>query len=219
MIPLLLPRDPARPLRLVCLGAHSDDIEIGAGATVLRLLREHPAVAVTWVVFSASPVRAKEARASAARFLRRAKEKEIILHQFRDGFFPYQGAEIKDAFEALKACGEPDLILSHYRHDLHQDHRTLSELTRNTWRNHLILEYEIPKYDGDLAQPNCFLPVSKQDAESKAKILMEAFPSQAGKHWFDRETFFALLRLRGLECNSPTRYAEAFHAHKLTLGI
>ena len=217
MHPLSLLTDKKKPLNVLCLGAHSDDIEIGCGATLLRLQEEYPALHVDWVVFSGNPQRAKEARASAGRFLRKAKSKNIVTHTFRDGFFPYLGAEIKDVFEGLKQSTSPDLVFTHYRNDLHQDHRLLSELSRNTWRSHLLLEYEIMKYDGDLGTPNVFVPVTEKQLETKTKILLECFPTQASKHWFDRETFRALPRLRGMECNAPTRFAEAFYGHKVRL--
>ena len=217
MHPLSLLSDPTQPLHVLCLGAHSDDIEIGCGATLLRLAEEYPGLVVDWVVFSGSPQRAKEARASATRFLRKVKTKNIATHAFRDGFFPYIGGEIKDVFEGLKRSTIPQLVFTHYRNDLHQDHRVISELTRNTWRSHVILEYEIMKYDGDLGQPNVFVPVTEKQLDTKIKILLEAFPTQASKHWFDRETFRALPRLRGMESNAPTRFAEAFYGHKVRL--
>lgn len=217
MLPLPLITDKKKPLRVLCLGAHSDDIEIGCGATLLRLQEECAALHVDWIVFSGNPQRQKEARASASRFLRKAKSKNVVTHAFRDGYFPYLGAEIKDTFEELKRQPAPDVVFTHYRNDLHQDHRLLSELTRNTWRSHLILEYEIMKYDGDLGAPNVFVPVTEKQLATKAKILLECFPTQASKHWFDAETFRALPRLRGMECNAPTRFAEAFYGHKLRL--
>jgi LmbE family N-acetylglucosaminyl deacetylase len=215
MQPLSLTAPTNRPLRLLCLGAHSDDIEIGAGATILKLLQLRPNTEVWWGVFSASELRHTEAQRSARQFLQRAGEKKVILHTFRDGYFPAQHAEIKDKFEALKGYVNPDLILTHYRNDLHQDHRIISELTRNTWRNHTLLEYEIPKFDGDLDRPNAYVQIPDSLARRKAEYLMKYFPSQAKRPWFDRETFLGLMRLRGVECGA--RYAEAFHAHKLLL--
>jgi LmbE family N-acetylglucosaminyl deacetylase len=207
-----------RPPLLMCLGAHSDDIEIGCGGTLLALLERHPDARVVWVVFAASGPRAAEARAGARKILARCRDKEVRLHTFRDGFFPSAQAEIKEVFEALKPLGNPDLIFTHHRTDLHQDHRVISELARNTWRNHTILEYEIPKFDADLSPCNCYVPLSRKVAERKVAALMSAFPSQREKHWFDPETFLGLMRLRGLECNAPERHAEAFHAYKFTLG-
>lgn len=217
MHPLSLLTDKTQPLNVLCLGAHSDDIEIGCGATLLRLQEEYPAIHIDWVVFSGNEQRAKEARASAARFLRKAKSKNVITKAFRDGFFPYCGTDIKDEFEVLKRATAPQVIFTHYRNDLHQDHRILSELTRNTWRSHTIFEYEIMKWDGDLGTPNVFMPVTEKQLETKIKILLECFPTQASKHWFDRETFRALPRIRGMECNAPTRFAEAFYGHKVRL--
>jgi LmbE family N-acetylglucosaminyl deacetylase len=215
MLPLQL--HSTQPLRILCLGAHSDDIEIGCGGTLLRLLQERPGTEVLWVVLSGGGLREKEARASARDFLKNAGGSAVETHTFRDGYFPYHGAEVKDYFESLKAKLSPDVVFTHYRNDLHQDHRVVSELTRNTWRNHLLLEYEIPKYDGDLGQPNLFVPVSPAHAKRKCALLMKHFGTQRSKHWFDEETFLALMRLRGIESASPTRYAEAFHAHKVRL--
>lgn len=218
MIPVKLTRPGNGSFQILCLGAHCDDIEIGCGATLLKLLREMPEVSVEWVVFSSTPRRAGEARASAAKFLRRAARKTVQIHAFRDGFFPYDGGRIKEVFELLKGNVSPDLIFCSHRGDLHQDHALVAELARNTWRNHLILEYEIPKYDGDLGRPNCFVPVSKDLARRKARHILASFASQRDRHWFDEETFMAMMRLRGLECRSPSGYAEAFYAYKMIVG-
>jgi len=204
-------------LRILCLGAHSDDIEIGCGGTVLRILEENPDAEVLWVVMGASGQRADEATASAKSFLARARQKEVIVKEFRDGFFPYIGAEIKGFFEELKRRFAPDLVLTHCRNDLHQDHRLVSELTWNTFRNHLILEYEILKYDGDLGTPNVFVHLTESLARRKVGILLDSFRSQLKKNWFTEDAFLAILRLRGLECNAPEKYAEAYHARKLVL--
>jgi len=203
--------------RILCLGAHSDDIEIGCGGTVLRILEENPDAEVLWVVMGASGQRADEATASAKAFLARARQKEVIVKEFRDGFFPYIGAEIKGFFEELKRRFAPDLVLTHCRNDLHQDHRLVSELTWNTFRNHLILEYEILKYDGDLGTPNVFVHLTESLARRKVGILLDSFRSQLKKNWFTEDAFLAILRLRGLECNAPEKYAEAYHARKLVL--
>ena len=203
--------------RILCLGAHSDDIEIGCGGTVLRILEENPDAEVFWVVMGASGQRADEATASAKSFLARARQKEVIVKEFRDGFFPYIGAEIKGFFEELKRRFAPDLVLTHCRNDLHQDHRLVSELTWNTFRNHLILEYEILKYDGDLGTPNVFVHLTESLARRKVGILLDSFRSQLKKNWFTEDAFLAILRLRGLECNAPAKYAEAYHARKLVL--
>jgi LmbE family N-acetylglucosaminyl deacetylase len=209
---------PSAALRLLCLGAHSDDIEIGCGGTILRLLERYADVSVRWVVFSANDVREREARACADAFLARAREKHVEVKRYRDGFFPFLGAQVKDDFEALKREFQPDLVLTHYRDDRHQDHRLISDLTWNTFRNHLVLEYEIPKYDGDLGQPNLFVPLEEAVCSRKIRNIVESFRSQGGKQWFDEETFFAILRLRGMEACSPTRFAEAFYCRKAVLG-
>jgi LmbE family N-acetylglucosaminyl deacetylase len=212
--------DRGRPVtRVLALGCHSDDIEIGCGATLLALTRARPDVEVTWVVLGADGDRANEARASAARFLETAKRAEVFTHGFRDGFFPYVGAEVKDVFEALKATVDPQLVLTHTRFDLHQDHRLVCELTWNTFRDHLILEYEVPKYDGDLATPNLFVPITRELAEEKARLVFEAFRTQSEKHWFEPEVFLGLMRLRGMESRSPSGYAEAFTCRKLSVAV
>ena len=215
MLEFALPTD--RPLHLLCLGAHSDDIEIGCGGTLLKLLGADAQISVTWVVLSASGPRAEEARASADLFLRGAAEREVIIQTFRDGHFPFQGSQIKDFFETLKRVPTPDLIFTHTRDDRHQDHRVVSDLTWNTFRNHLIFEYEIAKYDGDLGQPNTFVRLPESVAKRKLELLMECFPSQRQRGWFDADTFSSLMRLRGVEANAPSRFAEGFHARKLVL--
>jgi LmbE family N-acetylglucosaminyl deacetylase len=215
MLPFRL--NTSAPLRILCVGAHSDDIEIGCGGTLLTLLERYEQVTVRWVVFSGSELRAAEARASAERFLQRAGERQIEVHGFRDGFFPAQFTEIKEQFEALKSF-RPDVVFTHYREDRHQDHRVLSDLAWNTFRDHAILEYEIPKYDGDFGQPNVFVPLAPEVAQRKTEILLSAFASQRDKPWFDAETFLAVLRLRGMECVSPTRFAEAFYGRKVLLS-
>jgi LmbE family N-acetylglucosaminyl deacetylase len=217
MVNLSLSRPADAPLRLLCLGAHSDDIEIGCGGTVLALLSRYRRVAVRWVVFSATEERTREAADSAAAFLAGAAEKEVVVKHYRDGFFPFVGAQIKDDFEAIKRDFVPDLVLTHYRDDRHQDHRMVSDLTWNTFRNHLVLEYEIPKYDGDLGQPNFFVPLEEAVCARKIHHLLECFPTQRPKQWFDEQTFMAILRLRGMEANSPTRFAEAFYCRKAVL--
>jgi LmbE family N-acetylglucosaminyl deacetylase len=199
---------------VLCLGAHSDDIEIGCGGTILRLTQANPLLKVHWVVFSGNSRRANEARLSAESFLYLAKSKSIQLENFRDSFFPQQSEQIKETFEKLKSFS-PDLILTHRRDDAHQDHRVISQLTWNTWRDHLILEYEIPKWDGDLRTPNVYFQLDQKIAVRKTTLLMKHFGSQRNKHWFDRETFMGLMRLRGLECNQ--RYAEGFFGYKLAI--
>ncbi len=207
----------SEPGTILCIGAHSDDIEIGAGAAILRLIRENPRARVVWVVLSAAGIRGEEARASAAAFLAGAGASEVRLASFQDGRFPAQWPDLKDFFETLKGYA-PDLILSHHGGDLHQDHRTVSELTWNTFRDHLILEYEIPKYDGGLGSPNVFMPASVADANRKIELLLSCFASQSGKHWFEDLTFRGLMRLRGLECCAPEHLAEAFYARKIRLA-
>lgn len=209
--------DAASPMNLLCLGAHADDLEIGAGGTVLRLLEEHPSTKVRWVVFSTTPTRAREARLAADLALKDVGEVTVQLLEFEDSHFPSQLRDIKAHFESLKQDFEPDLILTHYGDDAHQDHRTISELAWNTFRDHLILEYEIPKYDGDLGRPGLFVPLTEEQAERKIELIFEAFGSQADKHWFDRELFRGLLRMRGMECRAPDGYAEAFYSRKVVL--
>jgi len=206
-------------LRILCLGAHSDDIEIGCGGTILRLLASRR-VLCRWVVFSSSEsaVRQREAHRSAVRLLARAASAEITIRNFRDGFFPFIGAEIKEFFEVVAREGTPDLIFTHHRYDRHQDHRLISDLTWNTFRRHLILEYEVPKYDGDLGIPNCFVSLDRTVSRQKVRHLLSSFGSQRDKRWFTGETFFGLMRLRGIECASPSGYAEAFYGRKLILA-
>jgi LmbE family N-acetylglucosaminyl deacetylase len=204
------------PLEVLCLGAHSDDIEIGCGGTILQLLA-HREVRVRWVVFSAIGERAEEATASADAFLQGAVSAEVRLHDFPDGLFPASRADIKEVFEALKEGAEPDLIFTHDEADLHQDHSLLGSLTRETFRDHLILAYEIPKFDGGLGSPNVFVPLEAPVKDRKIEHILRHFATQRGKQWFDEETLAALMRLRGVESASPTRYAEGFHCDKLRL--
>ncbi|SRR6266404_1878774 len=209
---------PGERLSILCLGAHSDDIEIGAGATVLSLVARGVRLDVGWCVLSGVGEREREARNSAADFLSGAANAEVEVMSFRDGFFPEQGEPIKSWFEVLKTRVKPDLILTHRRDDAHQDHREVCRLTWNTFRDHCILEYEIPKWDGDLGQPNVYLPISASVLERKIDLLSAHFGSQSSKQWFDAETFRGLARLRGMECRAPERYAEAFFARKLALA-
>jgi LmbE family N-acetylglucosaminyl deacetylase len=203
--------------KILCLGAHSDDIEIGCGGTILKLTEEHPGLEVMWVVFSAEGERRAEATASAKAFLKKADKARVLVKDFRGSFFPFQGETIKSFFETLKPF-QPDLVFTHYRDDRHQDHRVLSDLAWNTFRSHVLLEYEIPKYDGDYGAPNVFVPVSKAHLARKSKLLLTHFKSQASKHWFSDELFMATPRIRGMECDSPTRYAEAFYSRKMVLS-
>ena len=204
-------------LSVLCLGAHSDDIEIGVGATLLSMIARGVQLEVHWCVLSAVGDREREAKASASDFLARAASTKIEVMSFRDGFFPEQGEDIKSWFETLKAGANPDLILTHYKDDAHQDHRQVSRLTWNTFRDHCILEYEIPKWDGDLGRPNVYVPVSAEVIHRKIDLLLSHFGSQRSRQWFDSETFHGLARLRGIECRASDRYAEAFFARKLTV--
>jgi LmbE family N-acetylglucosaminyl deacetylase len=217
MLPVSLGTDPRQPLRVLCLGAHSDDIEIGCGGTLLRLLGERSGCSVHWVVFSAAAEREREARASASDFLAQAAASTVLVKHFRESFFPAAWSEIKESFEELRRLVEPDLVFCHQLGDQHQDHRVLAELTWNTFRNHLVLEYEIPKYEGDLGKPNWFVPLSAAVAERKVQLLMRHFASQAARGWFRPDTFHGLMSIRGVECSAPEARAEAFHARKLTI--
>lgn len=217
MLPLSLGPGRNDPLHILCLGAHSDDIEIGCGGTILRLLETHPGSSVTWVVFAGRDLRADEARASAADFLTGAAGVDIDVLGYRESYFPAVYPQLKDAFESLKQKPVPDVIFTHRRHDVHQDHRTLAEMTWNAFRNHLILEYEIPKYEGDLGHPNVYVPFSAATAARKVELLMRHFGSQQSRYWFKPETFHALMTLRGVECHAPDMRAEAFHLRKAIL--
>jgi LmbE family N-acetylglucosaminyl deacetylase len=202
-------------LRLLCIGAHSDDLEIGCGGTVLTWLASMPAIEVTWVVLSAEGARASEARRSARALLTRAAARKVVIASFRDGYLPAQYTDVKCFFEELKGEVDPDVVLTHWLNDRHQDHRLTAELTWNTWRNHLVLEYEIPKYEGDLAPPNAYVPVPTSIARRKVSHLSRYFSSQHRRDWFVTDNFLGLMRLRGMESRSPSGFAEAFHARKL----
>ena len=219
MLPVGLLAPSARPLRLLCIGAHSDDIEIGCGGAVLRLVEAFPNAVCHWAVLSSNPERRFEAMTSAAAFLDRVPEAQrvIAIETFRESYFPWAGAEIKDYFFERLAPFAPDLIFTQRSDDHHQDHRIVAELTRNTFRDHMILEYEIPKYDGDLATPNTYVALSETTAGRKIDLLLEHFPSQGSRPWFDADTFRGLMRLRGVECNAPERFAEGFHCRKMML--
>lgn len=204
-------------LTVLCLGAHSDDLEIGCGGTILRLAEEYSRLAVTWVVFSADDNREPEARLSAGAFLEKAYSSRIVVEQFRDGFFPSLAGVLKERFEGLKREVDPDVIFTHFREDAHQDHRVICELTWNTWRDHAILEYEIPKYDGDLGRPNFYVALEESIARKKASLILRHFESQAAKPWFSEDTFLALMRLRAVESRAPGRFAEAYHCRKIVI--
>jgi LmbE family N-acetylglucosaminyl deacetylase len=212
---LIVGGDRFTPSHILCLGAHSDDIEIGCGGTLMTLL-DRSSVRVSWVVFSASGDRADEARNSAMQLVGE-DQLDLHLHDHRESYFPYQGQEIKERFDELGRTLRPDLVLVPHRDDAHQDHRLLAELAGNTFRDHLILEYEIPKYDGDLGRPSVYARLPADVAARKVDHLLRFFPSQTSRPWFTRETFNAVLRLRGIECGAPDGYAEAFHCRKLVL--
>lgn len=204
--------------RVLCIGAHCDDIEIGCGGTLIRLLRDIPDVRMTWFVLTGNEQRRAETIASANRLADANNRIEIVFEDFVDGQLPYHAGGVKEAFESLKSKLAPDLVFCHWQEDGHQDHRLISEMTGNTFRDSLILEYEIPKYDGDLGRPNVYMPISEQIAKLKIDNLVQSYGSQAGKPWFDDETFRSLLRMRGIESGSNDRYAEAFHCRKMTLA-
>jgi len=201
---------------VLCLGAHCDDIEIGCGGTVLKLRDDCPELHVTWIVFSSNDARRVEALRSAAAFL--PPTSDVRVGNFRDGFLPSSVEQLKEQFEELKSVISPDLVFTHYRHDLHQDHRLISDLTWQTFRDHLILEYEIPKYDGDLGSPNFFVNLDESVCRRKVATILSCFQTQASKRWFSEDLFMALLRLRGMECNAETNYAEAFYCRKLVVA-
>ncbi len=208
---------PSAVREILCLGAHCDDIEIGCGGTVLKLVDANPGLRMRWVVFSAGSERAAEARRSAEVLLAGLTDADVLVEDFRGRYFPFVGAEIKEYFDRLGAAVDPDVVFTHYRFDLHQDHRLLSDLTYNTFRDHLVLEYEIPKYDGDVGQPNTYVHLDESHCSRKIATILESFQSQRDKHWFNEETFRGLLRLRGIECRSPSGYAEAFHCRKVVI--
>jgi len=216
MITLSLNGGAKRAFRILCFGCHSDDIEIGCGGAILKLRNQYPESEFHWVVFSADGVRHQEACRSAELFAGDGLRGPVVK-TFPDGFLPYVGAEVKKVFEELKKEINPDLIFTHNRRDAHQDHRLVAELTWNTFRNHLILEYEIPKYDGDMGRPSVFFPLEEDLYRRKVRYIVESFESQRGKAWFEEETFLSLMRLRGMECNAPSGYAEAFYCGKLVL--
>jgi LmbE family N-acetylglucosaminyl deacetylase len=208
-----------RSVRILCLGAHCDDIDIGCGGTLLSILERHQRCQVTWVVMGSTPVRERELRASARQFLRRAASVNVIVHRFRDGFFPAHYLQIKEVVESLKKLPDPDLVFTHQRDEWHQDHRLVAELTWNTFRKHLILEYEIPKYEGGLTTPSAYVPLTRAQVERKISILWRCYRSQHAKPWFTADTFRALLRLRGLESGGDSGWAEGFHTRKLLLEV
>jgi LmbE family N-acetylglucosaminyl deacetylase len=207
------------PRHVLCLGAHCDDIEVGCGGTMLELVRREPPPAVTWVVLTSDARRRKEALASARAILRDVGTKNVVIRDFRDGFLPHAGAAVKDFFEELKRTVSPDVVFTHYGDDRHQDHRVVSELTWNTFRDQLILEYEIPKFDGDFGSPNVFVHLNPRTCRLKVRNVLDTFASQRGKRWFDADVLKSVLRLRGLESNAPDGYAEGFYCRKLVLDV
>jgi len=204
------------PLRVVVVGAHADDIEIGCGGTILRLAAERR-VDVTWVVLTAPDLRSQEARRGAEAFLDAADRSEVVVCDFRDGYLPHGATPVKELFDDLGRRLDPHLVLTHTRSDLHQDHRLVCELTWNTWRSHMILEYEIPKYDGDLGTPNLFVSLTAEQLQRKLDLLFDVYMSQQSKPWFTRELLGALPLFRGMEARSPTGLAEAFTCRKITI--
>lgn len=213
MLKLSLP-DRKVTLKILCLGAHSDDIEIGCGGTILKLLQDYENVQIHWVVFSGEGERAAESKGSAADFLANTTGNQVVVNDFKASYFPYSGSDIKEYFEVIKNNFTPDIIFTHYRHDLHQDHRVINELTWNTFRSHFILEYEIMKYDGDIGQPNFFVHLDEDICRKKIGCILKHFKSQSHRPWFTEDTFYSILRLRGIESNSPSNYSEGFFCRK-----
>ena len=205
-------------LHILCLGAHCDDIDIGCGGALLALLDQHHGVDVTWVAFSAIGERARELRKSAGRFLRKAGAARVVTRDYRDGFLPAHFTAVKEDFEGLKKLASPTVIFTHRRDDRHQDHRLVAELTWNTFRSHLILEYEVPKYEGDLAAPSAYVSLKPAQVERKIRILLSSYRTQREKRWFTADTFRGLMRLRGIESGAPSGWAEGFYASKLLLS-
>jgi LmbE family N-acetylglucosaminyl deacetylase len=215
---LMISLIPGRLDTILCLGCHPDDIEIGCGGTVLRLIEQHPHLNVCWVVLSGAGQRADEARVSADKFLAGAAGRNVVIHDVRDRYFPFQGEQVKDYIHAIAREEQPDMVFTHRLEDRHQDHRLVAEVSWHAFRDHLILEYEIPKYEGDLGQPNVFVPLAEQVCERKIETLCDAFPSQKDKPWFSRDAFWSLLRIRGLECGSPSRFAEGLYCRKMVMA-
>jgi LmbE family N-acetylglucosaminyl deacetylase len=218
MLPLSLGPPPRKGLELLCVGAHADDIEIGCGGTLLRLLAELPVARVTWVVLSGNEERAREARRGARGVLGRLPGARVVQAAFRDGFFPYVAVPIKEFLEGVRREVSPDVVFTHFREDRHQDHRLVSDLTYNTFRDHLVLEYEIMKVDGDLGRPSVYVPLDEAVVRRKVRLLDRAYRSQRDKSWFGEDAFRALMRIRGIEAGSQSGYAEAFHVRRLVLG-
>lgn len=217
MLSLCLPKNTDKPLNVLCLGAHCDDIEIGCGGTLLTLLGQRSNVNVYWLVFCSTPSRKEEAQIGATRFCVKAQHLEVDILEYRDGYLPYEGLAVKESFEQAKRKFDPDVVFTHYRNDMHQDHRKISELTWNTFRDHLILEYEIPKWDGDLGSPNAFVTIEQEIADEKIALLQSTYNSQKNKSWFTDDLFRSIMRIRGMESNSESTLAEAFYGRKITI--
>ena len=217
MLGLILQAEPRRALRVLCIGAHCDDIEIGCGGALLALQAARRPLTVDYALLSGTAERCREAAGAMRRFVRPSCRGELLTGDFSDGRFPAEYAGIKDWFETLKRRPRPDVIFCHERQDRHQDHRIVNEMVWNTFRDQLILEYEIPKWDGGLGEPAVYVPLTARQAARKADLLLASYATQAGRDWFTRDTFMALTRLRGVECRSPSGHAEAFHGRKLRL--
>jgi LmbE family N-acetylglucosaminyl deacetylase len=217
MLDFILDSPARRPMRVLCIGAHCDDVEIGCGATLRALQRGARKVVIDWLVMSGNRERCRETQGAMHSLLRPQCRGELLCGDFPDGRFPGAYAGIKDFFESLKARPAPDLILCHERDDRHQDHRIVNEMVWNTFRDHVVLEYEVPKWDGGLGQPNVYVPVAARDAAAKVNVLMKSYASQSGRAWFTEDTFLAMLRLRGLECRAKSGYAEAFYGRKICI--
>ncbi|MEO4001484.1 PIG-L deacetylase family protein [Mesorhizobium sp. CAU 1732] len=208
-----------RPLSILCFGAHSDDIEIGLGGTILTLIETNADLEVYWCVCSASGKRADEAEASANAFIGNGARQHLEFGNFEDSYFPSQSPQIKQWMVDIRARTTPDVVFTHTRDDAHQDHREVCELTWNVFRDQLILEYEIPKWDGDVGRPNMYSPISREHMDRKIDLLETHFGSQRSKDWFDDELFRGLARIRGMECRAPDRYAEGFYMRKGMLAF
>ena len=217
MHPLTLTGDRDRPMRVLALGAHADDIEIGAGGLLIELAAGRPGLEVDWVVLSGDEERAAEARASAAGLLGDGVHLNLELYAYRERFFP-QLTELKERFDDLAGRLDPDVVIAPRLEDRHQDHRTVAEYVWQSFRDHLVLEYEVPKYEGDLGHPNVYVPISAATADRKIEHILASYPSQADRRWFSDGTFRAVLRLRGVESNASSGYAEAFTARKVVLS-
>lgn len=207
-----------RPLRVLCIGAHCDDIEIGCGATLATLARGEAEAVVDWVILSGTEQRQGESRAAMRALLGDAARGQLLFGDFEDGRFPAEYGRLKDFFEELKSLEVPDLILTHERDDRHQDHRICNEMVWSTFRDQVVLEFEIPKWDGGLGNPSVYVPVTREAAGLKVDALLSCHGSQRHRDWFTRSTFESLMRLRGIECRATAGLAEAFHARKLVLA-